>query len=41
MTVSAIATNPWLVSIEQDNLPIVRGNTHQIQFWDAAIHQEA
>ncbi len=33
MTVSATATNPWLVSIEQDNLPIVKGNTYQIQFW--------
>ncbi|HWB85121.1 MAG TPA: carbohydrate binding domain-containing protein [Bryobacteraceae bacterium] len=33
MTVTTAASNPWLVSIEQDNLPIVKGATYQIQFW--------
>lgn len=39
ITVTAAAANPWLVSIEQDNLPIVKGATYQIRFWARADSQ--
>jgi uncharacterized protein (TIGR03437 family) len=33
VTVSVAATNPWLITFEQDNLTITNGVTYQVRFW--------
>jgi uncharacterized protein (TIGR03437 family) len=41
VTVTATAPNPWMVSIEQDNLTIVKGATYQLQFWARSDSQRS
>jgi len=33
VTVSTIGTSSWMVSLEQDNVPLVAGENYQVQFW--------
>ena len=33
ITVTATSANPWQVTFEQDNIPITKGATYQVQFW--------